>query len=179
MNKQLELQKQFQLLAGQTRFGINETPDIETRVLRLKLALEELCELAEAFGLEDTFSSLLQSKIKDVYDKIVIDTHVYNQKEALDGLLDIAVINNGTIITCGFEEIFDREYENVDTNNKTKFHTDIDEALKTQDYYMSGHVKTTIEKVTVDNVIFYVVKNIAGKVLKPYNYKQVKLNLNK
>ena len=179
MNKQLELQKQFQLLAGQTRFGINETPDIETRVLRLKLALEELCELGEAFGLEDTFSSLLQSKIKDGYDKIVIDTHAYNRKEALDAMIDIAVINNGTIITCGFEEIFDREYENVDTNNKTKFHTDIDEALRTQDYYIYGHVKTTIEKVIVNNVIFYVVKNIAGKVLKPYNYEQVELNLNK
>lgn len=178
MNKHLELQKQFQELAGQTQFEIDEIPDIETRELRLKLALEELCELAEAFGLVETFSQIMYDKSRDVHG-IVIDTHVYNQTEALDAMIDIAVINNGTIITCGFVEIFDREYENVDTNNKTKFHTDYNEAVKTQSYYCVNNLYSSIEKIKLNDVLFYVVKNIAGKVLKPYTYEPVKLNLNK
>lgn len=180
MNKQLELQLKFQLLAGQNKFGIDEIPDIETRELRLKLALEELCELAEAFGLSKTFGAIMQSKIKDTFiTNETYDTNEYNQVEVFDALIDIAVINNGTIITCGFEDIFDREYKNVDTNNKTKFHEDYWEAVETQKYYKNHDIFTTIVKIVNNDFWYYVVKNEYGKVLKPYNYEPVKLNLNK
>lgn len=179
MNKHLILQEQFQKLAGQTKFGLGQVPDVETRKLRLKLALEELCELAEAFGLIQSFDEMLQSKIHDGYDKNVIDTNEYNPTEALDAMIDSAIINYGSVITCGFEEIFDREYENVDTNNKTKFHTDYDEAVKTQSYYSVNNVYSDIQEIKLNDVSFYVIKNKYGKVLKPYNYEPVKLNLNK
>lgn len=181
MNKHLELQKEFQELAGQTQFGMNEIPDIETRKLRLKLALEELCELAEAFGMLGTFSDIMRDKIGTI-EASCFDKFEYNQIEALDAMLDIEVINCGTIITCGFEEIFDREYENVDTNNKTKFHTSYGEIIKTENYYyQQGYKLDEIKSYLIlhNNKEYYVVKNQYGKVLKPYNYKPVKLNLNK
>lgn len=172
MNKQLELQTEFQKLAGQKSFELNQIPDIETRKLRLKLALEELKELANAFGLERTFLNLVNN-----LDNYETDTLEYNQIEVLDALIDIAVINNGSIITCGFETIFDREYENVDKNNKTKFHKDYLEALKTQTYYRNQKIETEIDMIFIEHLQFYIVKNSSGKVLKPYNYQKVELNL--
>lgn len=176
MNKHLELQKEFQVLADQSS---NVIPDIETRKLRLELALEELCELAEAFGLYETFSFILYKKLNKLEYLEKKDTEIYNAIEVLDALIDIEVINNGSIISCEFEEIFDREYENVDTNNKTKFHTDYWEADETKKYYISKGIQVDIHKIIINDYWYYVIKNEYGKVLKPYNYESVKLNLNK
>ena len=139
MNKQLELQLDFQKLTGQKDFSLNRTPTVEERKLRLQLALEELCELADAYGLKHMFNQFLYDCFEtEVYKnrgKSRIDTEIYNETEALDAVIDIAVINNGTIICQGQHTIFDKEYVNIDTNNKTKFHKTNAEALQTQFHY--------------------------------------------
>lgn len=173
MNKHLELQLAFQKLAGQTVGDINYVPTVEERKLRLKLALEELTELAEAYGLVQYFSNISRT-----HETTEIDTEEYNAVEALDATVDIAVINNGTIITCGLHNVFDKNYELVDTNNKTKFHTDYLEALKTQKYYTDKNTESTISEIIVDDIVYFTVLNSFGKVLKPYNYESVKLDLN-
>lgn len=179
MNRHLELQKEFQQLGNQTVGDINYIPSVEERKLRLKLALEELSELAEAFGLTNYFTTLIYLEKRRIEEKFPHpDSEIYNQKEVLDALIDIEVINNGTIITCGFQDIFDENYEIVDTNNKTKFHTSFDEATKTVDKLTeTGNENLTISEIVVNNKKYFTVKNSDGKILKPYNYEKVNLKL--
>lgn len=181
MNKNLELQLEFQKLAGQNKFEIDQIPDIEIRKLRLKLSLYKLEELAIAFGMQNTFINLMKNSCEEYYNTMpaiaATDIGYYNKKEVLDALIDIEIINNGTIITCGLQNIFDTNYEMVDTNNKTKFHKNYLEALKTQKYYKEKNIDTEIEEIKLKPFTFYTVKNNYGKVLKPYNYQKVKLKL--
>lgn len=177
MNIHLELQKQFQALAGQPEVGkLNRIPSVEERKLRLKLALEELAELAEAYGLISYWSELLTDEVAD-YDFDLKNTEEYNEIEVLDALIDIEVINNGSIITSGLQDVFDKNYHLVDTNNKTKFHTHVMNMMQTVNYYENLGIRTTIENIGFEGKAYYVIKNEAGKVLKPYNYEKVKLEL--
>lgn len=171
MNTHLKLQTRFQQLTGQEIKDINYKMPVIERTLRLKLALEELCELSEAFGLENTFSDMcFDSMYKNIKKE---DTYIFNQTEVLDALIDIEVINNGTIIACGLETIFDENYKIVDTNNKTKFHKTYLEAVTTQKFYSAQDIKVRIQKIELDNFIFYAIKNELGKTLKPHNYEKV------
>lgn len=183
MNTHLKLQTEFQQLTGQTIKDKIYIPTVEERKSRLQLALEELTELADAFGLEETFYDLMQDKQDEIVkayklnNSQFVDSEIYNQTEVLDALLDIEIINNGTIITCGLQKVFDINYEIVDANNKTKFHHEYLEALKTQKFYTDKNIKTEIKEVHIEHLSFYVVKNEYGKVLKPYNYTKVKLEI--
>lgn len=178
MNNQLEKQVIFQTLGNQAVSEIGYTPTVEERITRLKLALEELTELAaDGYGLAHTFSEMLAIKIIDINKNYKgEDTEIYNATQALDATVDIAVINNGTIITNGHQHIFDDAYDLVDANNKTKFHTSIEEAEKTQDFYLGNGVNTVIETVKFNSINFYVCKDDSGKVRKPYNYESVDLS---
>lgn len=175
MNNQLKLQEEFQALGGQTIGKLGYVPTVEERKLRLKLALEELCELAEAYGMINYFMGLMDEKATED-SNIDFDSFNYNAIEALDATIDIAVINNGTIITNGHQEIFDKGYELVDANNKTKFMTTIEQAQKTVDKLTeTGKEDLTIDEVKLGSFNWYVVKNSSGKILKPYDYEPVDL----
>lgn len=157
MNEYLEKVEVFNILTGQkTPLDIN-IKDEKLNKLRIALIQEEFDELKKAIS-------------------------EYNEVEILDALIDLQYILSGTIISFGFKNIFDREFLNIDTNNKTKFFKSHEEAEKTIQHYRNKGVYSSIEKVEIDGdnnlkEIWYVVKNESGKTIKPYNYQSVKLNL--
>jgi len=116
----LKKQKEFQLLFEQPVLEQPEKPSLARRKLRLALALEELHELAQALGLEMTFADMLykKSKVIDILD--IGDTLDFNPTEVLDALCDIEVINNGTILECGFGEVYADAYNEVHNSNMSK-----------------------------------------------------------
>lgn len=181
MTEQLKKLEVFQQLTGQTDIN-RRIPTVEERKLRLKLALEELEELAEAYGLDEYFIDLkdTQSVEKEEYyfnelNSAVIDSEVYNQIEVLDALVDINYINNGTVVTSGLQNIFDEAFDLVHANNMTKFHTSIYEANKTFFHHSNLNTKCEVVEIIVNDEIYFIVKNKSGKILKPYNFESVNL----
>lgn len=154
MNDYLKKVEEFTQLCGNNIPDAPEVSNKKVNELRIKLIREELDELEKALNEN-------------------------NVVETLDALCDLQYVLSGAILELGFSDIFDKNFELVDTNNKTKFHTDYWEAEKTQKSYFHRNIGPVIESITVNNVKYYVVKNKYGKVLKPYNYESVKLNLNK
>jgi hypothetical protein len=193
MNNQLALQLEFQEKASQYKIENKRTPTIFERKQRISLALEELCELAvDGYGLDISIIEMLQNKIialnKNLLKKHPIqDSEIYNEEATLDATIDIAVINNGTIICNGHQNIFDREYENVSENNLTKFTKYIDEAQETIRFY-ENKGKKDLEIYSIkytksflhDSEVWYGIKDTSNfdKIMKPFNYKTVQLNLN-
>lgn len=186
MNRQLELQLEFQIKANQSEIKVKRVPTINERKQRISLGLEELCELGtDGYGLEVSTIEILENKANSLKLKLkgkhpIQDSEVYNERAALDGVIDIAVINGGSIICQGHHTIFDREYENVSQNNLTKFTKYPLEAQTSVDF----HTKNGKENLEIDEVIFngepsYSVKDLGnyGKILKPYNYESVTLNI--
>lgn len=153
MNNYLKKVKEFMELGGQ---DIHNFPTLSTdsiQGLRLNLINEELKELRQALMSNDII-------------------------ETLDALIDLQYVLSGAILAFGMQDIFDREFENVDTNNKTKFHTSFEEACKTVDFYTNnGQEDFTIKEVIVNDTKYFVVCHPNGKIQKPYNYEKVILNL--
>jgi hypothetical protein len=193
MNNQLALQLEFQEKASQYKIENKRKPTIFERKQRISLALEELCELAvDGYGLEISIIEMLQNKIvalnKNLLKKHPIqDSEIYNEEATLDATIDIAVINNGTIICNGHQNIFDREYENVSENNLTKFTKSIDVAQETIKFYENKGKKGLeiysvkyAESILHDSEVWYGIKdtNNFGKIMKLFNYETVQLNLN-
>lgn len=179
MNRQLELQEEFQLLGDQTVGKRGYIPTIKERTLRLKLALEELGELAEAYGLDETFCKLLKEKIEGI-NKLYIkrdfqpfDTETYDAQLAANATVDIAVINNGTIITQGQHYTFDENYEIVDAKNKTKFLSSIEEARDLVDELKGEEPENdfAIGEKVVNGRTYYFVKDTNGKIRKSLNFE--------
>jgi hypothetical protein len=89
------------------------TPTSKERLLRAKLIFEEALETIEALGISIDFD-YNQYYFADIGD------HNYNPKEVLDGVCDLAVVANGTLISCGLYEVFPEALERVDQNNFSK-----------------------------------------------------------
>jgi hypothetical protein len=187
MNFNIADQLEFQKTFNQTVGDRNYTPSIEVRQLRLALALEELSELAEAFGLKKSFIALMEDKTADFIQKSdgnVEDTLEYNKEEALDAVVDIEVINNGTIVSCGFHNkkskenqdielaIYDKAYIEVHSSNMSKACGNFVDACKTVDHYKSLGINTNIEESSTGK---YLVKRLDGKVLKNIYYRKANL----
>jgi predicted HAD superfamily Cof-like phosphohydrolase len=173
----LKQQEEFQKLAGQEIPEDFEVPSIHVRKRRLNLALEELIELSEAYGLPNYFANRTNLVMQKLVDKhIEGDTEEYDKVEAFDAVLDIAVINNGTIIDTGFKNIFDAGYDLVHENNMAKGHGSFEEAELTANKYRSEGVPCSIKKVkTSFGVLFSVVREEDDKLLKPKDFINVNL----
>jgi hypothetical protein len=185
MNNQLKAQLEFQIKANQSEIKLKRKPLLNERIQRFNLTLEENCELGEAYGIEVTMIKLLEEKVKSLKAKLkgihpIQDSEVYDERAALDATIDIAVINNGSIICNGHHTIFDREYENVSNNNLTKFTRYPLEAQETIDFHTkNGKEHLEIDEVIYENEQWYSVKDLGnfGKILKPKNYESVELNI--
>lgn len=124
-------------------FGMEIAQDssvIPTEVIRKKrldLALEELFELAEAFGMPTTFSKML---IKKATEKITNDTLIYNKQEVLDALCDSEYINNGTILECGMKNIYNEAFQEVHESNLSKACETLCDAVETVNTYKENGV---------------------------------------
>ena len=97
-----------------------------------------------------------------------------NKVEVLDALVDLQYVLSGAINQLGFSKIFNLAFQEVHTNNMTKFHKTEDEALKTVSHHVQDgtpcHAKYNLE---ID--MWGVFRNTDKKLLKPKNYTPVNL----
>ena len=116
--------------------------------LRLGLCLEELYELAQAFGLEGTFQLMLEKRVPEVmcreengvfYD-YAEDTHTYDTIAVLDALADMRVVADGTVLACGLAGAFPAALDEVHRSNMSKFPSNKQEAEATVAFYANGGV---------------------------------------
>lgn len=118
MNKVQSGVKEFMLAAGQECPNKPLAPDNKTRILRIRLLLEEVLELASASGVEvyvnnKTVSSLEDFGFEAKYGPNLIDV--------ADALADISYVNYGAAIAYGLDlEPFENE---VHKNNLLKIKT--------------------------------------------------------
>jgi predicted HAD superfamily Cof-like phosphohydrolase len=134
MNEQIDLDCLNEMFgySFQEHFGMNKqtmdkveqttsnklrTPTPEERTLRAQLIYEEAMETIEALGIE-VWPSNGCAKINPVFINMG-DVH-YNPKEVLDGVADLAVVANGTLLCCGLHEVFPEALKRVDENNWSK-----------------------------------------------------------
>ncbi len=160
----LKLHEEFHLTFGQPILDDPNLMDHERNKLRIKLAFEELAETAvKGFGLAGYFAEFCQEQA----NKNLENTFIIDKKEVLDGLVDIQVINNGTILESGFRSVFHDAYKQTHDNNMSKAHPTLCEAEKTITLYKEKGEDGIYYK-NVNNL--YVAYRKDGKVVKPYNY---------
>lgn len=95
---------------GQITSDKLRVPSVNERLLRAKLIYEEALETIDALGVYLSREGNLEDNGEEQY----------NPKEVLDGVCDLAVVANGTLLTCGLHTVFEEALERVDENNKTK-----------------------------------------------------------
>ncbi len=179
MNENLKKVQDFYRLFDSPVLDKKDTITKERAILRLSLALEELTELAEAFGLSATFSKMM---IKKATEKIVVDTDIINKKEILDALCDIQYINNGTVLETGFRFDFDNAFNDVHESNMSKACSTPEEAVLTVEKYHKEGIETYFKEYHFQcngyrPISKYIVfRTSDNKVLKSINYKKVDLD---
>jgi predicted HAD superfamily Cof-like phosphohydrolase len=99
---------------GQTTSDKLRVPTSEERLLRAKLIFEEAMETIQALG--------TGVQIGPNNEWVFVDTgeENYNPKEVLDGVCDLAVVSDGTLISCGLYEVFPEALGRIDQNNFSK-----------------------------------------------------------
>ena len=160
----LNLHEEFQTIVGQPILNKGKIIPEDRRKLRLNLAFEELTELAEAFGCLKYFKSLCNQLIHTPYNE---SKDVYNETEVLDALVDIEVINNGTILETGFKDVFYDAYKQTHDNNISKSHETLEELQESHLYHESKGLTGLSYKEINGRFILY---NSNKKVIKPKNY---------
>lgn len=92
-------------------------PSAPERLLRAKLIFEEAMETIEALGVKVGVIGLFNE-----FEYTFIDTgeENYSPKEILDGVCDLAVVANGTLLCCGLHNVFEEALKRVDQNNWSK-----------------------------------------------------------
>jgi len=170
MNNNLKKVQEFHRVFNQPVLEKCEVISKERAKLRLSLALEELTELAEAFGLASTFNRMMISKATE---KLSEDKDRIDRKEVLDALCDIEYINNGTILETGNRFVFDDAFNDVHESNISKVCKTIEEAEETCQSYNN---KSTACYFSKTSEYYLVYRAIDAKVLKSINYKEVQLD---
>lgn len=167
MENTIEKVKRFHELAGAHVRTAKDKIPLEIRKLRIKLLFEELSELSVASDVEIDFAVLCQNYIDNFTDEKTQDDE--NKVEMLDALVDIQYVLLGAVLDFGMDKIFDEGFNLIHQNNMRKGHLNYEEAIITADKY----------NLTKDNIKLiygkYVVFNLDGKLVKPYNHERVNL----
>lgn len=116
MYKNQENVRDFMLQAGQNVESSPAFPDQKTRILRVKLLLEEVLELAEASGVEVTFSDRKIESTKQLEFQASGDIDLV---EVADALTDIDYVNVGAALAYGID--LEPCHEEVHDSNMSKF----------------------------------------------------------
>lgn len=147
---------------GQDCPDIPTIPDINTRILRVKLLLEEVLELAEASGVEiiDTFNAPLDtSSIKTNKIKFKeIENSTTSLVGVADALADISYVNYGAANAYGIN--IEPIEEEVHRSNMTKLFSSDEISKLDQNNFKITKIR--------DNQ--FLVKSLDGKVQKSPSY---------
>jgi len=164
--KQVEL---FQKTFGDIVANLGEIPSVEKRRLRLKLIFEELSELAEAYGLENTFGSICIEYVKQaVVDSRIENTLEYNPTEALDAVCDLLVVTYGAACINGHSTIIDKAFDETMRSNMSKICNTLDEAHASVAKYHKEGIDTEPVKTGENQWTIY--NKITRKILKGVNF---------
>lgn len=109
----------FMRLANQVVPVYPMVPDEPTRILRVRLILEEAFETAEAFGVQVGRKGGFNTPaiiFEDLQFQIVGECDLV---KVVDGCADISVVTIGTLSACGVSDC--AVLETVDLNNLAKF----------------------------------------------------------
>lgn len=180
------LVREFEVACGATLPDKPTQPPVEKLKLRLSLELEELYEKAQAMGLEATFGQMLKDKAQNEHQKatalwvagnglLIMDNHEnYNQVALLDACCDQRYVQDGTVLTCGLQDVFYPAFAEVQRSNMSKFPTTWDEACDSAEEYGRRGIPTSV--TTGKGKQPFVLKRIAdGKILKSINYSPAEL----
>lgn len=108
-NNHFSANKAIMEKVGQIASDKLRVPSPEERILRAKLIVEEALETVEALGVDYIMGRFIDAG-EDQYDP----------KGVLDGVCDIAVVSNGTLLCCGLHTVFEDALNRVDVNNWSK-----------------------------------------------------------
>ncbi len=105
MTKEQNQVKLFMVKAGQATPEKPTTADLATRILRVRLLLEEVCELAEASGLEMLASDGIHVSLASVNKNVLIRANGKEPDlvEMADALTDIDYVNLGAAVAYGVD----------------------------------------------------------------------------
>ena len=101
--------KEFMIGAKQAVGFAPRVPSTEERLLRAKLIYEECMETIEALGVDHILGRFIDAG-EENYDPVKV----------LDGVCDIAVVADGTLVACGLDSVYPEALERVNNNNLTK-----------------------------------------------------------
>ena len=155
--------KEFMTVFGQDCPADPTIPDLKTRILRVKLLLEEVLELTEASGLKIVDSMGIEFN-KELLGKIDGVEVIENPEkspdivEIADALADISYVNYGAANAYGID-IHPVEQEVHDSNMTKLFNKEEVQSLAPGEY--------DIIQVSENR---YLVKNLTGKVQKSPSY---------
>lgn len=143
-------------------------PSEEKMKLSLKLILEELGELAEAYGVEGMthFIHMLEEKHKELKMKMR-GNEKPNLQAIFDAHLDIDVTNGNGVAFSGLTDKYQDGFYEVMKSNSSKVCKDQDQAKRTADYYARKGVDV---RIVPNQHGGYVVMNDVGKILKNIDY---------
>jgi predicted HAD superfamily Cof-like phosphohydrolase len=163
--------KEFMQVFGQDCPSNPTVPDINTRILRVKLLLEEVLELAEASGVEiiDTFNAPLDtSSIKTNKIKFKeIENSTTSLVGVADAIADISYVNYGAANAYGIN--IEPIEEEVHRSNMTKLFTQEEVNSLEPDTFTSKCVKLGGKS--------FLVKNKDGKVQKSPSYSPANIDI--
>ena len=161
--------KNFMLSAGQQVLDRPGQPSAEILKLRLNIVLEEVTELAEAFGLEASFASMMYDRVIGWQAGEVSNSHKYNAVEVLDALTDLRYVTDGTVLACGLQEAFPEAFANVQASNMSKFPATAEELAAAVEKYRREKVDIFAD-FTNDGFPMVITRASDGKVLKNAAY---------
>lgn len=136
MTTTIDKVKEFHLAFGQPVRDVPTLPSYEKRLLRIKLAAEELAELAEALGVPVKLMVWNTARKWDVYDSETCPGMDADLIAAADALADIAYVNAGTALVCGIP--LNACVAEVHRSNMSKLGTDGKPVLREDGKVMKG-----------------------------------------
>lgn len=145
-------------------------PDRKFLLLRFRLILEELLELAAANGIEGI--NLYQVVLAEYTDKANRTQPNKDLLEVFDALLDLRYVVDGAIVSHGMVDIFDEGFQEVHRSNMSKRARNIDEM---QNSIQAYRVIKGVEAIESKDDIYVLLDSATGKTLKPLGYSPAKL----
>jgi hypothetical protein len=151
---------------------VTYAPEVQEQ--RLALILEELSELAVAYGRPRQFAEMLLIKSASMLEQHKTDTGKTDIVEVLDALGDLRVVCDGTVVSHGLHECFEDAMDEIKRSNDTK-KVPTKERARHEVALRTMNGETGIYDKAVGN--HYVLYNKQGKYLKPSFYSPANLRI--
>lgn len=156
---------------------VQSAPSYAERVLNLSLLLEELAELADAYGMQLAFCQLMEAKAFDCAgaDTVAMTFHAtntgdYNAVEALDALADIQVVLDGAVLTSGLQTVFHGALDEVFASNLTKTAVPYNEAVRDRAVYANAGTNVELFGGGAGEGAWILKRATDGKLMKPARF---------